>query len=1237
MIDTIQTSPVMNYTIDTTPMMNDTIQTTPVMSDTIQTIPVIVSGSVPISPSYLLSHLSKVKISSLTTLDETGSSSEVMYSSSVAEPGSTSEIMLATSELETESMSEIKMATSVSGIVSSEIPLTILVVVSSSSTEPGSSTLGAETPLYSEVESQTPFIGITSSGFAFNLSTKSTALISGVGSITYVVVSSSQNVISSTPVTNTEITKVLASTLKMDITSLLNVSSSIFVMESSIASVKEISSSPDVVSSTTNSYSSVSPSTSMTQPTSSVVAPDNRLSVTLNVKESVDIKSQEFKDKIEKGLAESFIAASSSRRKRSIRDKRQANQGVDVKVTDTQRTSGSAVDVQFEVYKDGTVVPATEAENTYKTLSDVELSATIGYPVAQPIVALSSVKTTDNGVNWSDFNGPLIIILIAVPSALVIIVTIGFIYVHCYVRSYSVDGITDRRRLDLESGESLSGSTSVSSTFKRRSVSFNAGYTNPSETENASFIDAFDIHETKVQPIPRPQLYQPPTRRQSLYSDSYDVNAQLPLTQQERQSSFGNRQTKSFELPDTFVSQPHYEREDETSNRQIVDEIKNNEQRRRYKSNEKAKRKSKPFARRDSDFPVSGFQYTPIEDQQLDSDFPASGFQYTPIEDQQLDSDYFRGDSINAISQETQNYDLENERRFDGYIPYHTPSFKNETPQTNQKQNNLNREEAYRVRPTAPQYEPCPPDFNIQEYLGDKNHPGKLVFSSDYIFANEIANPVFNPRETTLRFMEDEQHLPIPSDHFIPHERLNTDDAVYYTQNYYPSDGRDSRNINQRQPSANNRMRLEGVIEDVSSTEDFIYITDPYSSPYHHIEHHNSAMEPPILMTAGHVEQLAKMSRLPKPSPDQQTRFFPAVKLRNVTYHPPEPTKDTTTKQRPEISSDTNTDIDTPRMQTRADSNKQLFQKYFDPTKENRKRRIYTKRERDRMRRTGNQSYDSHDEVMSEMDFRQMRGYHSGRSGCSTPGGSVDEMKLGRNMRAAPRRIDSKDGVRMSQRNTTNKHDDTSAQPLLEVDYNRPQDVVTEYFHNTHLPQKPSDLEPKLEVRPLSGSSIAPQHPTQDLIEILNRRQQLLQQQREDRRRYLQDQEAKEKAREIVNLAYLNADTTRKRKEGEKLLDDAFSLAKNSQKFNDGYKMESREHSDARDGGSSPRGFTSQQSAADQLWSDGHIQEEKRNSVTSENKKEDDFFDESPKQGPSMGSEDHMVKYVRDELQRLET
>ena len=156
------------------------------------------------------------------------------------------------------------------------------------------------------------------------------------------------------------------------------------------------------------------------------------------------------------------------------------------------------------------------------------------------------------------------------------------------------------------------------------------------------------------------------------------------------------------------------------------------------------------------------------------------------------------------------------------------------------------------------------------------------------------------------------------------------------------------------------------------------------------------------------------------------------------------------------------------------------------------------------------------------------------------------------------------------------------------------------------------------------------------MIEILNRRQQLLQQQREDRRSYLQDQEAKEKAREIVNLAYLNADSAvarkmkeEKTKEGEKLLDDAFSLAKNSQNF------EFRDRSESRDDVTSPK--PSQKSVVDQLWSNGHIQEEKHSSETEYNKG-DNFFDESPKQGTSnMETEDHMIKYVRDEHQRLET
>jgi hypothetical protein len=30
--------------------------------------------------------------------------------------------------------------------------------------------------------------------------------------------------------------------------------------------------------------------------------------------------------------------------------------------------------------------------------------------------------------------------------------------------------------------------------------------------------------------------------------------------------------------------------------------------------------------------------------------------------------------------------------------------------------------------------------MNLKEYIGDKNHPGKLVFSSDYTFPNVYKN-----------------------------------------------------------------------------------------------------------------------------------------------------------------------------------------------------------------------------------------------------------------------------------------------------------------------------------------------------------------------------------------------------------------------------------------------------------------------------------------------------------------
>ena len=64
--------------------------------------------------------------------------------------------------------------------------------------------------------------------------------------------------------------------------------------------------------------------------------------------------------------------------------------------------------------------------------------------MAKPVVAVRSIVPGDDGVDWSDVNGPLLIILIVVPSALVIIATVILLYMHCYVRSQSwrVDGVS---------------------------------------------------------------------------------------------------------------------------------------------------------------------------------------------------------------------------------------------------------------------------------------------------------------------------------------------------------------------------------------------------------------------------------------------------------------------------------------------------------------------------------------------------------------------------------------------------------------------------------------------------------------------------------------------------------------------------------------------------------------------------------------------------------------------------
>lgn len=307
-------------------------------------------------------------------------------------------------------------------------------------------------------------------------------------------------------------------------------------------------------------------------------------------------------------------------------------------------------------------------------------------------------------------------------------------------------------RIDVERGD-WSGSTSASSTFKRHSVTFDLEDNNQSEAnDNSPINDRTNVYQSP--PESREYRYDAFTEHERRFSDgevsgqwekSFDIHGGA------KTHVFGLHKS-SFETESTPFNIPNV-------NDNFEEGVLNKG--RKYKTNTKGKKKRKQFKRRNSGYPMPDVQ-TNIENE-CDID-PL--YMQNHLSDSQL-YDFVKDGGVH----------------FGGYIPYHIPR-----PHVTQEFNNLNKSE-YQTRPTAPQYEPVHGDMNLKEYIGDKNHPGKLVFSSDYIFANEIANPLFNTEESDGT----QQTLHYPTYYSNPNEIYNIDDGLYYTNNYSPSTNQHQR------------------------------------------------------------------------------------------------------------------------------------------------------------------------------------------------------------------------------------------------------------------------------------------------------------------------------------------------------------------------------------------------------------------------------------------------------------
>uniref|UniRef100_A0A8W8N1B1 Uncharacterized protein n=1 Tax=Magallana gigas TaxID=29159 RepID=A0A8W8N1B1_MAGGI len=163
---------------------------------------------------------------------------------------------------------------------------------------------------------------------------------------------------------------------------------------------------------------------------------NNLLVIEIDVKLGIDISQEHFKEKLEEGLTTIYVEGMSQRRRRSSSKTRIKDTGIFVKIKDIKRKSGERVEIIFRVTYNGIVVSASLAEMAFQKMSDIKMSAILGYPVVAPVSRLTSRKEPPSDDSWwGGLFNPLVITLIAVPTSIVVIATVIAIVYQCRSKS----------------------------------------------------------------------------------------------------------------------------------------------------------------------------------------------------------------------------------------------------------------------------------------------------------------------------------------------------------------------------------------------------------------------------------------------------------------------------------------------------------------------------------------------------------------------------------------------------------------------------------------------------------------------------------------------------------------------------------------------------------------------------------------------------------------------------------
>ncbi|XP_053384134.1 uncharacterized protein LOC123536071 [Mercenaria mercenaria] len=195
------------------------------------------------------------------------------------------------------------------------------------------------------------------------------------------------------------------------------------------------------------------------------IGPESLLTIGIIVKRTVDIKSNAINVRIKEGLKRCYNEGVAKAAESSYRKKR-ADSNVTAEVMSIKRkdTSPTHVDVDFYVLVDGIIQPSTKVLAIFSRLTVAETSAYLSYPMITPVKLVSNPTVKQKPADGDESQISVsTLFFIGTPPVCAVVATVILIILYCRKTDRTLEKVGSNLedadlKIDIEKGEVVSAS-----------------------------------------------------------------------------------------------------------------------------------------------------------------------------------------------------------------------------------------------------------------------------------------------------------------------------------------------------------------------------------------------------------------------------------------------------------------------------------------------------------------------------------------------------------------------------------------------------------------------------------------------------------------------------------------------------------------------------------------------------------------------------------------------------------